>query len=223
MPLQRVTDGVWELNHPFRLMRLFPLGHRMTVLRVPEGLALHSPTPLDNTLAHAIDDLGRVRHVLAPSTMHNLWLAPWGERYPDARFWTVPGFADKYRDLRSDGELDSSTRIDGLRCRTIDGMPKVNECVVLHEPSSSLLVADLVFNFPSSSSLALRALLRLVGAYGRVAPSRLFRLFVRDRAAMRRALDDILAMDFDRLIVGHGAIVETGAKDRLREAYANLS
>jgi hypothetical protein len=222
--LRHVTDDLWESHHPHKLMGVFPLGHRMTVVRQPDGgLVLHSPIPLDDALAAELEELGPVRHVLAPSTMHNLFLDAWLERYPGAQFLAVPGFAAKNPGLRVGVELDDTTRLPGLRCAQIAGMPKVNECVVLHEASRSLIVADLVFHFPSTSSLALRALLRLVGAYGRVAASRLYRSCIKDRAAARASLDRVLAWDFDRLIVGHGDIVSTGAKEKLREAYAFLS
>lgn len=222
--LRPVADEIWEVNHPHKILRLFPLGHRMTVLRQRDGgLVLHSPIPLDDDLRGELDSLGRVRHVLAPSTMHNLFLEPYAEQYQDACFWAVPEFATKYPKLRADAVLDDSTQLSELRCALIRGMPKINECVVLHEPSRSLIVADLVFNFPRTDSFALKTMLRINGAYGRVAASRLFRSFIKDRAQMRSSLDDVLDWDFDRLIVGHGEIVEDDAKAALRDAYTWLS
>ena len=222
--LRSLADGIWEVNHPHKLLRLFPLGHRMTVLRQASGeLVLHSPIPLDEALREALENLGNVAHVLAPSIMHNLFLTPYDQQYPDARFWAVPKFASKYPKLRADAILDESTQLTGLRFAQIAGMPKVNECVVLHESSGSLIVADLVFHFPRSDSFALRTLLKANSAYGKVAASRLFRSFIKDRDAMRASLDRVLDWDFDRLIVGHGEIVEKDAKASLRAAYSWLS
>ena len=44
----------------------------------------------------------------------------------------------------------------------------------------------------------------------------------RDKAAVRASVDRILAWDFDRAVVTHGDVVESGAKERLRDAFAWL-
>lgn len=222
--LRAIDADLWELDHPFKLMGVFELGHRMTVMRLSDGgLVLHSPTPCSDQLAAALDELGVVHAILAPSTMHNLWLEPWAERYRDARILAVRGFGERNPTVRVDGVLDAAADLAGLRCLQLAGMPKINECVVLHEASRSLVVADLVFHFPHAKSWTTRMLLRCVGAYGKVGVSRLYRSFVKDRAALRRSLDEVLAWDFDRLVVGHGVIVESGARDELRKAWAWLS
>jgi hypothetical protein len=41
---------------------------------------------------------------------------------------------------------------------------------------------------------------------------------IRDQAAFARSIDELMRRDFDRLIVGHGEIIESGARERLREA-----
>lgn len=221
--LRRLGDEIWDGHHPHRLLGIFPLGHRMTVIRQPDGgLILHSPIPLTNSLAAELERLGPVRHVLAPNLYHNLFLGPWAKENPDARFWVVPGFSDKCPRLRADAILDTDVDIPGLRCERIQGMPKVNECVILHEASRSVIVADLVFNFPHTESLALRWLLKMVGAHGGVAVSKLYRSRIVDQDALRSSLERVLSWDFDRVIVGHGDNITTGGKQALRTAYAWL-
>lgn len=44
-----------------------------------------------------------------------------------------------------------------------------------------------------------------------------------DRAAARRSVDAVLALPFDRLVVGHGAPLDAGAREALASAYAWLS
>jgi hypothetical protein len=47
-------------------------------------------------------------------------------------------------------------------------------------------------------------------------------LFFRDRGGVGRSIDRILAWDFDRVIVTHGEILETGGHARMRDAFAYL-
>ena len=52
-------------------------------------------------------------------------------------------------------------------------MPDVNEAVFLHRSSRTLIVTDMVFNF-RAGNLRTRAIMRLNGAWSRVAASRFF-------------------------------------------------
>jgi len=67
-----------------------------------------------------------------------------------------------------------------------------------------------------------RVLLKLNDCYCKFGPSRLVRSIIKDRAALRRSLDHVLAWDFDAIVVSHGASVKTGGKPLLREAFAFL-
>jgi hypothetical protein len=50
----------------------------------------------------------------------------------------------------------------------------------------------------------------------------MFRVGLSNKCAAGRALDEILAWNFDRIIVGHGEIVETGGREALARGYAWL-
>ena len=49
-----------------------------------------------------------------------------------------------------------------------------------------------------------------------------FRLGIRDREATRRSVERIIEWDFDRILPGHGEIVESGAKEAFRRDFARL-
>jgi glyoxylase-like metal-dependent hydrolase (beta-lactamase superfamily II) len=62
-----------------------------------------------------------------------------------------------------------------------------------------------------------------MGFHDRVALSRVLRwTSFSDRAAARRSLDAVLALDFERIIVGHGPPIESGAKAALTGAFSWL-
>ena len=42
-----------------------------------------------------------------------------------------------------------------------------------------------------------------------------------DKGAARASLERILAWDFERVVLAHGDCIDTDAKARLREAWAN--
>jgi hypothetical protein len=51
-----------------------------------------------------------------------------------------------------------------------------------------------------------------------LAQSRALRLVTRDREAARASLEQVLALDFTRLVMAHGEVVDVDAKARLRGA-----
>ena len=91
--------------------------------------------------------------------------------------------------------------------------------VFLHRASRSLIVGDICCNFPRDASLATR-----LWGWGswrrpRIGPTPPFRAAVRDKTAARASIDRILEWDFDRIVVGHGEIIESGGKEALRRAW----
>jgi hypothetical protein len=60
------------------------------------------------------------------------------------------------------------------------------------------------------------------GCHGRLASSRVLRLFVKDRTAARASVERLLALPFETLVVAHGDIIEQGARSQLEQALAWL-
>jgi hypothetical protein len=80
-----------------------------------------------------------------------------------------------------------------------------------------------LFNLDDTHPASVRVVGTMLGvrrAPGFPLDARLF--FVRDRAALARSIAELLTWDFDRIIVTHGRIVETGGRDVLRAAYRFL-
>ncbi len=73
-----------------------------------------------------------------------------------------------------------------------------------------------------SDSWVTRTFMRLNQAWDRFGASRMMRSMIRDKAALRASLDRVLEWDFDRVIVTHGEVLESGGRDALRDAFAGV-
>jgi hypothetical protein len=102
------------------------------------------------------------------------------------------------------------------------GRPYENEVAFFHRPSSTLILCDLAFNFGPRTAAPTRLLMNLLRSYGHLGPSKLDPLLIRDRRAARDSLERILAWDFDRIIVAHGDVLESGGHEILRQGYSWL-
>jgi hypothetical protein len=219
--LRELDENLWVSDRPLRFGGI-EVGTRMTAIRLGGGeLWLHSPVELDQDLRSSLDKLGRVRWVVAPNRFHHLWAGGVLEAYPDAQLFLAPGLAEKRPDLAPTGTLGDETpaawegQVDQLLFR---GFPLANEVVFLHRASRSLILSDLAFNVGSEDPFSVRLAIRLLGG-GRFGPTLLERLLIRDRPAARACLERILEWDFDRVIVAHGHVLDSGGRQALRDGY----
>ena len=224
--LRELDEDLWVADRPLRVGGVFAIGTRMTVIRLGNGeLFLHSPVAPDAETRRALDALGPVRHVVAPNKVHHLFAAGYRTAYPEAVLHAAPGLREKRPEISFDAVLSDEAPTawsDEIEQLVFGGAPYVNEVVFFHPKSRTLLLTDLAFNTPEADGFATRAILRLMGVYGRFGPSRLFRSLIRDRAAARASLDRILSWDFERVTVTHGVVLQRSGRRLLREAYAWL-
>lgn len=88
----------------------------------------------------------------------------------------------------------------------------LNEVELLHRPTRTLITGYLCFNIGPGWPLRIRLLAWGSRMRPRLGPTVAFRLGIRDREAARRSVERIiLEWDFDRILPGHGEIVETAA------------
>jgi hypothetical protein len=224
-PLTSFADGVWLDTAPVRFLGL-QLTSTMTVLRLGDGnLLLHSPLALTPARRSVIEALGPVAHLYAPNLFHHRWIGEWAAAYPSARLHAPAGLAKKRRDLRIDRihktapEPEFAGIIDEVR---IEGF-RLEESVLVYRPARTLVVADLIHNVGRPQHRWTKLYSRAMGFYDRAALSRMIRWTAfPDRAAARRSFDAMLALSFDRLIVGHGAPLTSDPRQALATAYAWL-
>jgi len=217
--LRQLDTNLWVLDKPFHIPGA-ELGVRMTVVRLKNGdLWVHSPVRTNPEERAAIDQLGRVAHIVAPSKVHHLFAPELKSCYPEARLYVAPGLAQKNRALLNSEPLtDRPPTAWGGEFEQVQlaGAPSVNETVFLH--SRTLIVTDLVFNYVDAEGFGTRLFLRLDGALGGLKVSRIMRLVLRDKAAARASIERMLAWDFDRIIVSHGEVLQSGGHEALKQA-----
>jgi hypothetical protein len=225
--LEAVAQDLWCAAVDLRFLGVH-MGTRMTLVRLGDGtLWVHSPIAITDALRAEVDALGKVAHLVAPNLFHHLFVGQWKAAYPDATMWLAPGLERKRPDLVADpqGVVTLGTAPPPwdaeIAQAPLTGF-SFHEVLFHHRASRTLVSSDLLENFSGSPYVFTRAYLKLAGLYGRVGVSRVLRWAYRDRPAVKEALARVLAWDFDRIVIAHGAIVEHDAKRALAEAYAWL-
>ncbi len=218
------AEGLWSAPVPHRYLGLH-LGTRMTVVRLPSGaLWLHSVVAVDDLLEDELDAVGPVAHIVMPNLYHHVYVTEAIQRWPNARVHAPAAMRRKRPEVRIDADLTETPDPDwggALVPLHVDGS-MLDETVFVHRPTRTLITADLVENFDGSPHLPTRLYLKVAGLEGRVGWSRFLRLAYRDRPAARRSLDRLLALDFDRIVVAHGRVLEHGGPAAVRDAFGWL-
>lgn len=214
MTLRSIADDLWCADGDVFMPGGVHFPARMTVIRLDDGsLLLHSPLRIDDDLAAELEALGTVRHLVAPNTYHHLYIRGAKNRWPGATTYAAPGLSEKRADMTWDVILDEEApeawrgQVDQV---LIAGAPKMNEVAMVHRKSRTLIVTDLIFNVQGGTKSWMTPwLLRMFGAWKKTTQSWMWRFLVKDRDAAAQSVETLMALDFDRIIVAHGDIIES--------------
>jgi hypothetical protein len=228
--LFEVAPDLWASEAPLRYLG-FEMGRRMAVVRLRSGdLLIHSPAPLSHDLRKALDRLGAVRFIVAASILHgHRDMGRYADAYPLAELCAVAGLERRRPDLRFDRWLSPAPEpewADDLDQMLLDGQRlgrrDLNEFEFMHRKTRTLITGDLVFNIGPEWPLRTRLLAWGPAMRTRLGPTVAFRLGIRDREAARKSVTRMLEWDFDRILPGHGEIIESGGKAALTRDLAWL-
>jgi uncharacterized protein DUF4336 len=211
---------------PLRFLGI-EVGRRMTVARLQDGgLWIHSPARLTEELRMWLDSIGEPRFVVPSSALHgHRFMEQYRDAYPGIRLFAAPRLDRRRKDLAFDGLLGTTpdtSWADGLDQTALLGQ-LLPEIVFLHRATRTLIVGDLlVHETRPDAPLATRWSWRLEGVYGSLGVPRTVRWSTANRQSARKSLEQILEWDFDRIILGHGAIVESGGAAAFERAMSWL-
>jgi len=225
--LDEPSAGLWTFHQPLSVMGA-EIGCRMTVVRLRDGaLLVHSPIRLTPQLKEHLDRLGPVRHVLAPNLDHHLFVADYRTAYPQAHLYAAPGVAPKLPGVPFDVVLTHPEVVtewsDTVSQHYFRSSASLQELVLYHATTRTLITADLAFNIQAGNGLLSGLLLRLNDSYKTFGPSRVCRSYIDAPDLARADVDALLALAPERIVVSHGEILQQGGAEALRCGYAWLA
>ena len=227
--LQLFGPEIWLADGPEVEVIGFRYPTRMAVIRLSHGgLLIWSPVALSDDLRRDLSDLGEVRHLVAPNSLHHLFLAEWRAAYPQAALYAAPGLRRPRKDLDFDGELGDAPPpewADDLDQVLVRGNRITTEVVFFHRWSGAVLFTDLIQQFPPGWFHGWRALVARWDLMTASEPSvpRKFRTAFVDRRAARSALRRILEWPSSKVIMAHGTPVDRDGRAFIARAFQWLT
>jgi hypothetical protein len=227
--LKQFGDEVWTADGPDLVIAGFHYPTRMAVIRLSDGrLFIWSPIQSTDILRAEVDSLGQVRHIIAPNSLHHLFLPEWKRAYPGAKVYAPPGLRKKRKDIVFDDDLGNAPNQDWageIDQVLMQGNLITTEVVFFHVKSGTVLFTDLIQQFPASSFSGWRALVAKLDLMVGPEPSvpRKFRVAFTNRRAARDSLERIFAWPAGKVLMAHGTPVESDARAFLRRAFGWLA
>lgn len=229
--LKRVCDDVWIVDGPVIRFGMpwpkMPFPTRMTIIRTADdALLVHSPTVLVPSLAAEVESIGTPRWIIGPNRIHYWWIPDWKAAYGAADVYLAPRVVEQARG-RIDFQVSALDRDGGYPWSSeIETLPVtgsfMTEVEFFHRASRTLVLTDFIESFEAQK---LSPLVRLVARLGGVLhpdgqmPRDMRLTFSKHQAALRAAVEKMIAWDPERIIFAHGKWYERNGAEELRRAF----
>ena len=218
--MKQIAENLWTLHYKLPLLGEY-LGRNVTIIRLSSGdLVIHSTAPFTPEDVAAIRAVGRPAYLVEAYAQHDTFAKEGQAAFPGIPYLVPEGFAEAAGVSAETLHLAPEAWAGELESLELAGKTSAREFVFFHRPSRTLIVADLVFNVEDGAPLGARAASILtVGLHHNPGVPRPEKFAVEDMDAFTGSLDTMMSWDFDRVITGHGEVIETGGKARLAEAF----
>lgn len=223
--LKQFGHGIWILDGTTVEVLGFHYPTRMAVIKLSDGgVFIWSPTAISKALCGQIDAIGPVRHIVAPNSLHHLFILDWQAAYPEAKVYAPPQLCEKRPDIRFDDDLGDTPNkgwageVDQVVVR---GNRITTEVVFFHMQSGTVLFADLIQQFPDDWFAGWRRIIAKLDLMIGPEPSvpRKFRMAFTGRGVARVSVRAILVWPAKRVLMAHGAPVTENAQAFLARAF----
>ncbi|TLD72798.1 hypothetical protein FEM03_01630 [Phragmitibacter flavus] len=217
--IQPIAENLWLIAYPLKMLGA-DLRRNVTIVRLSSGkLLIHSTAPFSADVTAAIKELGEPGWLLDGILRHDTFAEEGRTAFPDIPYLAPEGFSEVVGFPTLPIIPAPMEWNEELVALEIAGAPDARDTALLHVPSRTLILTELIFNFHDDEPLWTELLLK-VAVGGEHAPGvpRPVKHGVKDEAAFKNSLETILLWDFDRIIMGHGDVIETDGKSKLRAA-----
>jgi hypothetical protein len=160
-----------------------------------------------------------VRWLVVPNCFHHLGAPPAAARFPDAQVVGPASALAHNPALTLHADLARFDHLPELEALPLAGVPFLDETVLYHRPTQTLLGADLVLSAHAADHFTWRWAARITGCYERLRVPPDVRKKIPDRTAAARSIAAMLARPARRLVVGHADVIEDGCREALATAW----
>ena len=216
--LTQIIDDVWYLPGSVAFKPLLRLPRNMVVIRHQGELTLVNSVRLDDAGEKALEALGKVSHIMKIG-FHGMDDAYYLDRY-DARHWVVDrNSTDNNND--DIGKLDEGVELPFPDARLFAFKDTINPevCILIERDGGLLITSDCVQHWVPSNLMSpvAKVMTRLIGFQkpAQIGPP-WKKMQTPPNKSLRADFDRLAALPFERIIGGHGGLLESKGAELLK-------
>ncbi|API86968.1 DUF4336 domain-containing protein [Francisella uliginis] len=217
-----IENKIWIIEYPIKYSGV-KFSSRTTLIKLDDGSVLiHSPCEIDEKLKQEILKLGDVSYIFAPGNFHHLYIDSAQKAFPNAKTYICKGIEKKQPNLKYDGILTEETLLSEFKQQPILGSKIMNEVVLLHKETKTLIVVDIIENIGNKTQnigFGIKIWWLIFRMWNKAKPAPEYQLGWKDKKLAAQSLQNILEWDFDKIILAHGNLITQNAKQIATTAW----
>jgi hypothetical protein len=163
-----------------------------------------------------------VRWLVVPNCFHHLGTPAAATHFAEAQVVGPASALSRNKALRLDLDIHDpqfAEQVPEFEALPLRGVPFLDETVLYHRPTQTLLGADVVLCAGAQDHWTCCFAARVTGFYARVRVPPDVRGKIPDKTAAARSIHAMLQRLAQRLIVGHADVIAEDCRDRLARAW----
>lgn len=221
--IETLADDVFMVRGSMRMNPVMRITRNMAIVRDGDALTLVNPIRLDERTLGALDELGRVRHLLRLGPFHGTDDPFYMDRYAP-EFWCQPG-GQAYTEPAIDHPLSEGGELpfSNASLFAFRGTLQPEAALLLEVQDGLLLTCDAIQHYGdySYNNLPARLLMPFIG-FPRttlVGPIWL-KLMTPEGMSLRDEFERLAGLGFNALLSAHGTFLADGAREAVSAAVA---
>ena len=219
--IETITDDVFMVRGSIKLNAMMRITRNMGLVKQGNELTLINPIRLDAAREEQLQALGTINHIMRLGPFHGVDDPYYVDKF-GAKFWCQPG-GEAYPEPAIDKELSADGDLPINDAQLFEfKQTKQPECaLLLNRAGGILFTCDAIQHYGdySYNNLLARLLMPRIG-FPRttiVGPIWL-KLMTKEGDSLEQEFRQLLQWQFDKLLSGHGTLIEQGAHGAVQKA-----
>ena len=213
-PIEEIQPDVFMVRGCIKMNALMTITRNMAIVRHAGELTLVDPIRLSAAEEQRLEALGAVKRILRLGPFHGVDDAYYMDRY-GAELW-APGPSSAYPEPKPTLTFDASTQLPfpdaELFC--FQGLKQPEAALLLRRGAGLLITCDAIQHYGDYryNNLPARLVMPFVGFPKTTIVGPMWvKMMTPEGASLESEFRRLLGLEFDRLLTGHGSLLETGA------------
>jgi len=221
--VEEIAANTFMVRGSMKMNPVLRISRNMGIVRSGDEVSLINPIRLDSKGESQLRKLGKVTNIIRLGSFHGIDDPYYKDKFA-VRLWAQPG-GKHYTEPPLDVELGSETALPFENARLFEFSNTVQPESVLHLESDGgiLFTCDAIQHYGdySYNNLPAKLLMPFIG-FPRttiIGPFWL-KLMTPEGASLESEFQDLLMLEFDKLLSAHGTLITGGAHAAVQEAVA---